>query len=117
MQETILYLDNVTVSFDDGFKAIDNLSLYVKTNELRCIIGPNGAGKTTVMQLITGYLQASQGRIIIDQLSSSDNLLTIQKKIGYLPENNPLYYDMTPYEYLTFIATIRLLIKYHLNIL
>ncbi|MEG3591883.1 MAG: urea ABC transporter ATP-binding protein UrtD [Pseudomonadota bacterium] len=64
MQETILYLDNVTVSFDDGFKAIDNLSLYVKTNELRCIIGPNGAGKTTMMDIITGRTRPDTGKVI-----------------------------------------------------
>jgi urea transport system ATP-binding protein len=63
MQETILYLDNVTVSFD-GFKAIDNLSLYVKTNELRCIIGPNGAGKTTMMDIITGRTRPDTGKVI-----------------------------------------------------
>ncbi len=61
-QESILYLNNVTVSFD-GFKAIDSLSLYIEENELRCIIGPNGAGKTTMMDIITGKTKPDEGEV------------------------------------------------------
>lgn len=60
--ESILYLNNVSVSFD-GFKAINQLSLYIDKNELRCIIGPNGAGKTTMMDLITGKTKPDEGEI------------------------------------------------------
>src|SRR5690606_31573993 len=59
-QGWILYLDAITVSFD-GFKALDGLSLYVDTGELRCIIGPNGAGKTTMMDVITGKTRPDSG--------------------------------------------------------
>ena len=62
-KETILYLNDVSVSFD-GFQAINNLSFYVKRNELRCVIGPNGAGKTTMMDLITGKTKPDTGEII-----------------------------------------------------
>ena len=62
-QESILYLNNVSVSFD-GFKAIDTLSLYIDKNELRCIIGPNGAGKTTMMDIITGKTKPNEGEVI-----------------------------------------------------
>ncbi len=65
---TILYLDGVSVSFD-GFKAIDNLSLYVSRNELRSIIGPNGAGKTTMMDIITGKTRPDEGRVIFDDMT------------------------------------------------
>jgi urea transport system ATP-binding protein len=60
--ESILYLNNVSVSFD-GFKAINELSLYVLENELRCIIGPNGAGKTTMMDIITGKTRPDEGEV------------------------------------------------------
>ena len=62
----LLYLEEVTVSFD-GFKAIDNLSLYVGDGELRCIIGPNGAGKTTMMDIITGKTKPDSGRVFFGQ--------------------------------------------------
>jgi len=62
-KETILYLNDVSVTFD-GFQAINNLSLYVERNELRCIIGPNGAGKTTMMDIITGKTKPDTGEVI-----------------------------------------------------
>ena len=61
--ESILYLDQVSVSFD-GFRALNNLSLYVNVGELRCIIGPNGAGKTTMMDVITGKTRPDTGRVV-----------------------------------------------------
>ncbi len=66
--DTILYLNGVSVSFD-GFKAIDNLSLYVNKNELRSIIGPNGAGKTTMMDIITGKTRPDEGKVIFDDMT------------------------------------------------
>jgi len=65
-EDTILYLDDVHVSFD-GFKAVDGLSLVVTKPELRCIIGPNGAGKTTMMDIITGKTRPDQGRVLFGQ--------------------------------------------------
>ena len=62
----LLYLEEVTVTFD-GFKAIDNLSLYIGNGELRCIIGPNGAGKTTMMDIITGKTRPDSGRVFFGQ--------------------------------------------------
>ena len=61
--ETLLYLDGVSVSFD-GFRALDNLSLYVKNRELRCVIGPNGAGKTTMMDIVTGRTRPDTGKVV-----------------------------------------------------
>ena len=65
-KESILYLNNVTVSFD-GFKAINALSLYIDKNELRCIIGPNGAGKTTMMDIITGKTKPDEGEVLFGE--------------------------------------------------
>lgn len=63
---TILYVENVSVSFD-GFKALNDLSLYIQDGELRCIIGPNGAGKTTMMDVITGKTRPDKGRVYLGQ--------------------------------------------------
>ncbi|MGA7802102.1 MAG: urea ABC transporter ATP-binding protein UrtD [Gammaproteobacteria bacterium] len=63
---TILYVENVTVSFD-GFKALNDLTLYIDDGELRCIIGPNGAGKTTMMDVITGKTRPDEGRVYFGQ--------------------------------------------------
>ncbi len=65
-KDIILYLDDVSVSFD-GFKAINNLNLYINDGELRCIIGPNGAGKTTMMDIITGRTRADTGTVYFGQ--------------------------------------------------
>jgi len=65
-QDIILYLEGVTVSFD-GFKALNNLNLYIKAGELRCIIGPNGAGKTTLMDVITGKTRPDEGMVYFGQ--------------------------------------------------
>ena len=71
--DTILYLQGVTVAFD-GFKAIDDLSMYVAKPELRCIIGPNGAGKTTLMDIITGRTRPDRGRVIFGQFTDLTRL-------------------------------------------
>jgi urea transport system ATP-binding protein len=65
-QGTILYVENVTVSFD-GFKALNDLTLYIDDGELRCIIGPNGAGKTTMMDVITGKTRPDEGTVFFGQ--------------------------------------------------
>ena len=63
-KDTVLYLDGVSVSFD-GFKALNDLSLYVTRGELRAIIGPNGAGKTTMMDVITGKTRPDEGDVLL----------------------------------------------------
>ena len=82
--DTLLYLDGVTVSFD-GFKALNNLSLYVKAGEMRAIIGPNGAGKTTMMDVITGKTRPSSGSAYFKQtydLTSLDEAAIANLGIG-----------------------------------
>lgn len=70
---TILYMEDVSVSFD-GFKAINNLNLYIDDGELRCIIGPNGAGKTTMMDIITGKTRPDQGMVYFGQTMNLLNM-------------------------------------------
>jgi ABC-2 type transport system ATP-binding protein len=88
-------------------KAVDNISFEVKTGEIIGFLGPNGAGKTTTMKIITNYLNGDEGDVIIGGISVRDNADEIKKHIGYLPESNPLYYDMPVIDYLVFCANLQ----------
>lgn len=87
-------------------KAVDDISFSVKKGEIVGFLGPNGAGKSTTMKILTGYLQADAGKAFISGLDVAENPLTTKAKIGYLPESNPLYYDMYVREYLQFMAEV-----------
>ncbi len=87
-------------------KAVNNISFKVNKGEIVGFLGPNGAGKSTTMKILTGYLQQNSGDAIICGMNVLTQPLEIKKKIGYLPEANPLYYDMYVREYLEFIAEV-----------
>jgi len=87
-------------------KAVDNISFTINKGEIVGFLGPNGAGKSTTMKMITGYLEPDQGNIEVAGISVSDQPLETKKRIGYLPEANPLYFEMYIREYLDFIAGI-----------
>jgi ABC-2 type transport system ATP-binding protein len=87
-------------------KALDNVSFEVKTGEIVGFIGPNGAGKSTLMKIITGFIPASSGSVFVNGLETSADNTDIKKKIGYLPENNPLYPEMYVREYLGFVGSL-----------
>ena len=87
-------------------KAVDNISFNVTRGEIVGFLGPNGAGKSTTMKIVTGYLQADAGSATVCGIDVLTSPLESKKKIGYLPESNPLYYDMYVREYLDFIANI-----------
>ena len=87
-------------------KALNNISFEVKTGEIVGFIGPNGAGKSTMMKIITGFITASSGQILVNDLEVGTDNLEVRKEIGYLPENNPLYPEMYVREYLGFVASI-----------
>jgi ABC-2 type transport system ATP-binding protein len=87
-------------------KALDSISFTVGKGEIVGFLGPNGAGKSTTMKILTGYLGQDGGQAIICGLSVGEHPLATKKKIGYLPEANPLYPDMYVREYLDFIADI-----------
>lgn len=97
-------VQNITKYYGNQ-KALDNVSFEVKTGEIVGFLGPNGAGKSTMMKIITGYIPASSGKVFIDGIETGTNNLTIRNKIGYLPENNPLYPDMYVREYLNFVRS------------
>ena len=90
-----------------GLIAVDNLNFQAKTGEIIGLLGVNGAGKTTTMRLLLGYLTPTSGQIKIADINPLENRIATLKNIGYLPENNPLYLEMTVREYLDFIASIK----------
>ena len=87
-------------------KAVDSISFKVDKGEIVGFLGPNGAGKSTTMKIITGYLGADTGEAVVCGIPVSAHPLQAKKKIGYLPEANPLYTDMYVREYLDFIADV-----------
>lgn len=86
--------------------AVDDISFEAKKGEILGFLGPNGAGKSTTMKVITTFLPPTSGTVEVHGLDVEDNSLEVRKKLGYLPELNPLYYDMTPVEYLDYIAAL-----------
>lgn len=87
-------------------KAVDNISFDVKTGEILGFLGPNGAGKTTTMKIITCYLPPNDGDVTVNDLSIAEHSLEVRRKIGYLPEHNPLYLDMNVVEYLEYAGNL-----------
>ncbi|OGK12267.1 hypothetical protein A3C98_02405 [Candidatus Roizmanbacteria bacterium RIFCSPHIGHO2_02_FULL_37_15] len=102
----MISLSSVTKKFKNK-TAVNNISFKAKEGEIIGFLGPNGAGKTTTMRLILGYLTPTEGKIFIDNLDPIEERVTLLKKIGYLPENNPLYQEMKVAEYLNFIAQVK----------
>ena len=87
-------------------KAVNNISFQVAKGQIVGFLGPNGAGKSTTMKIITGYLQQDAGTATVCGINVKDHPIDTKKKIGYLPEANPLYHEMYVREYLDFIAGI-----------
>jgi ABC-2 type transport system ATP-binding protein len=87
--------------------AVNNVSFKIDDGEIVGFLGPNGAGKTTTMNILTGYLSATSGKAQVDGVDILEDPITVKKKIGYLPEQPPLYMDMTVKEYLNFIFDLK----------
>lgn len=87
-------------------KALDEVSFKISSGEIVGFLGPNGAGKSTMMKIITGYFPPNEGEIHVIGLDAVENSLEVRKKVGYLPEHNPLYPEMYVTEYLSFVAGI-----------
>ena len=86
--------------------AINDISFDVKTGEILGFLGPNGAGKTTTMKIITCYMPPTSGTVDVDGMDVREHSLKVRKKIGYLPEMNPLYFDMNALDSLEFAAEL-----------
>lgn len=102
----MLEVKNLNKKFGD-VHAVKNLNFQIKKGEIFGFLGPNGAGKTTTMRIVTCFTPQTTGTVLVDGIDTSANSLDVRKKIGYLPESNPLYNDMNVTEYLTFVGEIR----------
>lgn len=87
-------------------KALDNISFSLKKGEIVGFLGPNGAGKSTLMKIITCYLNQDSGQVKVCNLNTKKKDLLVKSKVGYLPEQNPLYTEMYIKEYLSFVGSI-----------
>ncbi|MCD6594609.1 ATP-binding cassette domain-containing protein [bacterium] len=93
--------------FYGNVKALDSVTFDVNNGEILAFLGPNGAGKSTTMKIITCFMPPTSGTVEVDDFNIYENSFEIRKRIGYLPETNPLYYNMYVLDYLNFVAEIR----------
>ena len=98
-----LHLENVSKSYGEQV-ILKNLTLRLKKGEIIGFLGPNGAGKTTLMKILTGYLTQWEGSVRFETHDLKKDPQSVQRQLGYLPENNPLYGDMYVKEYLLFVG-------------
>lgn len=110
----LVTIENLTKKFG-GFTAVDNISFNVAQGEVLGFLGPNGAGKTTTMRMITGFLAPTEGAIKVVGNDVVEEPVAVKQSIGYLPEGGPLYVDMTPRDFLHFVAEVRGLSGSHLK--
>jgi len=96
---------NLTKAYGEQ-KAVDDISFEVKTGEILGFLGPNGAGKTTTMKILTCYMPPTAGSAEVDGLDVIEHSLAVRRKIGYLPEMNPLYHEMNVLDYLEYSAQL-----------
>ena len=97
---------NITKKYGK-FKAVDDISFSVKDHEIIGFLGPNGAGKSTTMNMITGYIEPTKGKIIVNGYDISKSPKKAKRQIGYMPENVPLYNDLTVREFINYMAELK----------
>ena len=102
----MIEIKNLTKRYGQ-IRAVDDISLTIKKGEILGFLGPNGAGKSTTMNILTGYISATSGSVSVGGYDIMDSPREAKRLIGYLPEQPPLYYDMTVNEYLRFICDLK----------
>jgi len=100
-----IIIENINKYYDKQ-QALNDVSFSLNKGEVVGFLGPNGAGKSTLMKIITCYLEQDSGKVKVCNLDTQEQDLLVKSKIGYLPENNPLYKDMYIKEYLSFVGEI-----------
>jgi len=100
-----IIIENITKLYGQQ-KALDDVSFKIDAGEVVGLLGPNGAGKSTMMKIITCYIPPTAGMVTVSGFDIFDQSIEVRKRVGYLPENNPLYLDMYVKEYLSFISGI-----------
>ena len=101
----MIQVENLTRRYGD-FTAVDDVSFSIGRGEIVGLLGHNGAGKTTIMKMLTGFLEPTAGTITIDGLAIGRDTTAIQSRIGYLPENCPVWPEMTVIDYLDYQANL-----------
>lgn len=101
----MIHVESLTRTYGD-LTAVDQVSFEIGQGEIVGLLGHNGAGKTTIMKMLTGYLEPTSGSIRIDGLDIASHREAVQQRIGYLPENDPLYPEMTVIDYLDYAASL-----------
>ena len=106
----MIEVKNITKKYGN-FIAVENISFTVKDGEIVGLLGPNGAGKSTTMNMITGYIEPTDGEIIVNGYNISKKPKKAKMQIGYMPENVPLYTDLTVREFVSYMAELKLVEK------
>lgn len=106
MMTNSIQVENLRKQYGD-FMAVNQLNFSIQPGEVVGFLGPNGAGKSTTLKMLTGFLAPTEGHATIQGIDVLADPISAQRQLGYLPENAPLYPDMTVHEYLTYIARIR----------
>ncbi len=110
--QVMIHVDHLVKDYGAGArKAVDDISFDVRRGEVLGFLGPNGAGKTTTMKILTSFLAPTSGSATVAGHDVYEDSVEVRRRIGYLPEDTPLYKDMTVLEYLDFIADVRALPK------
>ena len=102
----MIEVKNITKKYG-SFTAVDNISFKIEEGEIIGLLGPNGAGKSTTMNMITGYIEPTEGEISIDGYDISKKSKKAKAQIGYMPEGVPLYSDLTVKEFVTYMAELK----------
>ena len=102
----MIQVENVTKKYG-SFVAVNKINFEIEEGEIVGFLGPNGAGKSTTMNMITGFIEPTKGKIIVDGYDMSKKPKKAKKQIGYMPEGVPLYSDLTVKEFVTYMAEIK----------
>lgn len=102
----MIQIENITKKYG-SFTAVNNISFKIEEGEIVGFLGPNGAGKSTTMNMITGFIEPTSGKIIIDGYDISKKPKKAKEQIGYMPEGVPLYNDLTVKEFVTYMAELK----------
>ena len=102
----MIEVKNITKKYGNN-TAVDNITFEVKDGEVVGFLGPNGAGKSTTMNMITGFIEPTQGKIIVNGNDISKKPKKAKRQIGYMPENVPLYYELKVKEFVTYMAELK----------
>ena len=106
MSDLMIEVEGFTKNYGPT-RAVDNVSFSVRRGEVLGFLGPNGAGKSTTMKILTCYLSPTAGRVVVAGHDVFADSLEVRKRVGYLPEDTPIYRDMTVVEFLQFAAALR----------